>query len=64
MLTNGDSKGYSDQLPIILIAFLHVGLINVAYLIACLLLGHNDAALFLNNVANDAELTQKSIITS
>ena len=34
-------------------------LINVVYLVAC-----NDDVALLNDVANDAESTQKSIITS
>ena len=46
------------QLPLILTAFLHVDLINVVTLTACILSGQHDVA-FLNDVANGVEVTRK-----
>ena len=48
------------QLPLILTAMLHVDLINVAYLTACVMMTLH----FLNGIVIDVESTRKSIITS
>ena len=45
------------HLTVILTALLHADLIYVGYLMACVLIGHDDLAL-LNDVTNDAEPTQ------
>ena len=51
------------QLPFILSTSVARCLINVVYLTACAFICHDDVH-FLNDVANDAESTQKSIISS
>ena len=54
---------YQTELPLILTALLQADLINVSYLTACLyqvmMMLH-----FLNDITNDAESQQKSIIMS
>ena len=52
------------QLPLILTALFQHNLINVPYLTACYLYQVMMTLHFLNDVANDAESTQKSKITS
>ena len=55
---------YIYQLPLILTELLQHNLINVSYLTACYLYQVMMTLHFLNDVANDAESTQKSKITS
>ena len=52
------------QSPLILIELFQHNLINVSYLTACYLYQVMMTLHFLNDVANDAESTQKSKITS
>ena len=52
------------QSPLILTELLQHNLINVSYLTACNLYQVMMTLHFLNDVANDAESTQKSKITS
>ena len=53
------STKMTSVLPLILTALLHADLINVGYLYQVMVTLH-----FLNDVANNAEPPQKSIITS
>ena len=52
------------QSPLILTEVIQHNLINVSYLTACYLYQVMMTLHFLNDVANDAESTQKSTITS
>ena len=52
------------QSPLILTELIQHNLINVSYLTACYLYQFMMTLHFLNDVANDAESTQKSKITS
>ena len=67
-LRNVQSAQYIDiyiyQSPLIFTELLQHNLINVSYLTACYLYQVMMTLHFLNDVANDAELTQKSKITS
>ena len=55
---------YYYQSPLILTELFQHDLINVSYLTACYLYQVMMTLHFLNDVANDAESTQKSTITS
>ena len=58
------TKFYFYQSPLILTELFQHNLINVFYLTACYLYQVMMTLHFLNDVANDAESTQKSTITS
>ena len=57
-------KNNTYQSPLILTELFQHDLINVSYLTACYLYQVMMTLHFLNDVANDAESTQKSQITS
>ena len=57
-------KKYSYQSPLILTELVQLNLLNVSHLTACYLYQVIMTLHFLSDVANDAESTQKSKITS